>query len=318
MIVWANQLPKKITMIDPRIKFRHIQCLVEIVRQGSLKGAAASLNLTQPAVSRTLKELEHLLDARLLLRDRGGVVLTPQGDVFWHYAQTALAALQQGLDGVDQGRVAGHRLAAVGALPSVAAHLMPQVALHLATSMPDIRLRIVEGAHADLVDRLRTGQLDMVIGRIGPVETMQGLSFTQLYSEQVDFVVRPDHPLMQGGQVQDIADWPVILPPRDSAIYPLVEAFLLAAGIGEVANKIETVSGAFAHVFTPASDAIWIISHGVAAPALADGRLQRLPFDTSPTVGPIGVMTRAGQSEAPEVADILVAVQAVLAARDTG
>ena len=79
------------------------------------------MSLTQPAVSRTLKELEETLGATLLERDRGGVTLTPQGEVFWHFAQTSLAALQQGLDGVDQMMRGGRTVVAVGALPSVAA-----------------------------------------------------------------------------------------------------------------------------------------------------------------------------------------------------
>ncbi|ASM74166.1 MULTISPECIES: pca operon transcription factor PcaQ [Roseobacteraceae] len=302
-------------MIDPRIKFRHIQCFVEIVRQGSLKRASERLNLTQPAVSRTLKDLEETLDAALLERDRGGVTLTPQGEVFWHFAQTSLAALQQGLNGVDQMTRGGRTVVAVGALPSVAASLMPQVVAHLATSSPNMQLHIVEGAHGDLVGRLRAGALDMVIGRLGAVDTMQGLSFTQLYTEVVDMVVRPDHPLLSAPRLTALHNWPVIYPPRDSAIYALVESFMLANGIGDLPDKLETVSGAFAHVYTPASDAVWIISHGVVAPALEAGRLVRLPFDTSPTRGPIGVMTRAGQATDAATGTMLLATRKVLADR---
>ncbi|UOA25830.1 pca operon transcription factor PcaQ [Pseudosulfitobacter sp. DSM 107133] len=303
-------------MIDLRIKFRHIQCFVEIVRQGSLKGASERLHLTQPAVSRTLKELEETLGATLLERDRGGVTLTPQGEVFWHFAQTSMAALQQGLDGVDQMVRGGRTVAAVGALPSVAASLMPQVVAHLQTAAPNMQMHIVEGAHGDLVGRLRAGALDMVIGRLGAVETMQGLSFTQLYTEVVDMVVRPDHPLLHAPRLASLRDWPVIYPPRDSAIYGLVESFMLANGIGDLPDKLETVSGAFAHVYTPASDAVWIISHGVVAPALAAGRLARLPFDTGPTRGPIGVMTRAGQTASAASDTVMLAIRKVLADRD--
>ena len=57
-------------MIDRRIKFRHIQCFVEICRAGSFKRAAAALLLTQPAISKTPKELEELLGHRLLDRRR--------------------------------------------------------------------------------------------------------------------------------------------------------------------------------------------------------------------------------------------------------
>lgn len=89
-------------MIDRRIKFRHIQCFAEIVRHNSLKSAAQHLHLTQPAISKTLKELEEVVGSDLLVRNRGGVSLTKQGEVFLHFAQMSLAALQQGLNGVAQ------------------------------------------------------------------------------------------------------------------------------------------------------------------------------------------------------------------------
>ena len=79
-------------MIDRRIKFRHIQCFVEIVRQKSMKRAAERLYLTQPAISKTLKELEDILGAAMLTRSRAGVALTRQGEVFLHFAEMSLAS----------------------------------------------------------------------------------------------------------------------------------------------------------------------------------------------------------------------------------
>ena len=87
-------------MIDRRIKFRHIQCFVEINRHQSMKKAAERLFITQSAISKTLKELEQIIEAVLLIRNRGGVTLTKEGEVFLHFAEVSLAALQQGMDGL--------------------------------------------------------------------------------------------------------------------------------------------------------------------------------------------------------------------------
>ena len=81
-------------MIDRRIKFRHIHCYVEICREQSLKGAAEKLFLTQPAISKTLKELEGIMGATLLTRNRAGVVLIRHGEVFLHFAEMSLVSLQ--------------------------------------------------------------------------------------------------------------------------------------------------------------------------------------------------------------------------------
>ncbi|WP_282153399.1 pca operon transcription factor PcaQ [Ruegeria atlantica] len=299
-------------MIDRRIKFRHIQSFIEIARAKRLKHAAEKLHLTQPAISKTLKELEEIVDAPLMRRDRSGVELTKAGQVFLHFAQMSLASLQQGLDGVERtGRKEKEKLT-IGALPSVAAWLMPKVVKEFRELAPDAILQIIDGPHIYLVDRLRLGELDMVIGRLGRPKTMQGISFTQLYNEQVEFVVRPGHPLLKNPNLSRIGDWQVIYPPEGSAIRPLVDRFLIANGIGEIPNRLETVSGAFGRVYTRETDAIWIISRGVVANEIADGRLIRLPINTELTQGPVGLMTRPDVSENSIQQIFRIAVQNVI------
>jgi len=283
-------------MLDRRIKFRHIQCFVEIAGERSFKRAAEKLYLTQPAISKSVKELEQIIGARLMERSRSGVELTNQGEVFLHFAQMSLATLQQGLAGVEQEGSVARETITIGALPSVAAWLMPMVSTEFAGMAPSAILRIMDGPHAYLVERLRLGELDLVIGRMGRPESMQGVSFTQLYGEEVVVVVRPEHPLVGKSDItREIVDWPVIYPPEGAAIRPLVERWLIANGIGNISNRIETVSGAFGRARTRHSDAIWFISGGVVANDIADGQLVKLPINMSITQGPVGLMTRSDE-----------------------
>ena len=299
-------------MIDRRIKFRHIQCFVQICREQSLKVAAEKLFLTQPAISKTLKELEEIMGATLLVRNRSGVSLTRQGEVFLHFAEMSLAAIQQGLTGVEQVGAQGKTRLSVGALPSVAARLMPDVATEFAELAPQTSLRIMDGPHGYLVERLRLGDLDLVIGRLGQADTMQGISFTQLYEERVEFVVRAGHPLLSNPDVNRIGEWQVIYPPEGSAIRSLVDRFLIAHGVGEIEQRLETVSGAFGRVYTRRTDAVWIISAGVVANEIADGHLVALPFETSITRGPVGLMHRPDDILSPQAQVFSLAVSNVL------
>lgn len=302
--------------MDRRIKYRHIEAFVEIAREGSLKYAARKLFLTQPAISKTLKELEDILGTTLMHRNRGGVTLTKQGAVFLHFAQMSLASLQQGLNGLETADHALKERLNVGALPSVAATLMPEVVTEFSHLAPNGMLRVLDGPHDYLVDRLRLGALDLVIGRLGDPDTMQGLTFTQLYTEQVVFVVRAGHPLLASPDVQRIVDYPVISPPPAAAIAPTVERFLIAHGVGEFPNKIETVSGALGRAYTRHSDAVWIISGGVVANELADGLLVQLPFDTAMTRGPVGLTSRADGPDMRVQHVFRLAVQTVLDRND--
>ncbi|WP_116133317.1 pca operon transcription factor PcaQ [Tropicimonas sp. IMCC34043] len=303
-----------------RIKIRHLQALVEIVRQRSLKRAAERLYLTQPAISRSLAELEDIVGARLLERGRAGIALTPQGEHFHGFAQKSLSALELGIAGIEDAGREGALTLRVGALPSVAARLMPEIVVQSTIMAPELRLTIADGSHDHLTAQLRGGLLDVVIGRLGAPETMRGLSFTQLYLEDVAFVVRPGHPILEAPEFRRIVDWPVIYPPPWAAIRPFVERLFIAEGIPEPKRRIETVSGAFGRVHTRQSDAIWIITTGVIANELAEGRLIRLPIETGGTEGPVGLMTRASEPETPERQLFRLATDQALAVQypDTG
>lgn len=305
-------------MVDRRIKFRHIQCFVEICREQSLKNAAEKLFLTQPAISKTLKELEEILGATLLTRSRSGVALTRQGEVFLHFAEMSLAALQQGLSGVEQAGASGTTELSVGALPSVAARLMPAVATEFHELAPNTSLSIFDGPHGYLLERLRLGDIELVIGRLGRPDSMQGISFTHLYEERVEFVVRAGHPILSAPDLNRISEWQLLYPPEGSAIRPLVDRFLIAHGVGDIANRLETVSGAFGRVYTRHSDAIWIISAGVVANEIADGHLVALPFDTSITKGPVGLMCRPDEVQSPQAQVFSIALNNVLERLELG
>lgn len=157
------------------------------------------------------------------------------------------------------------------------------------------RIKIVTGENAVLLEQLRVGDLDLVVGRLAAPEKMTGFSFEHLYSEQVVFAARAGHPLLSGAQsaFAHLGDYPVLMPTRASIIRPFVEHFLIANGIPGLPNQIETVSDAFGRAFVRASDAIWIISAGVVASDIEDGTLAVLPIDTSETKGPVGLTMRA-------------------------
>lgn len=289
--------------MDRRIKLRHIEAFAEIARLESLKAAGEALGLTQPAISKILKELEDILGARLMRRGRGGVELSAAGHVFLKASEASLGALRQGFDGVSRLKKGGAGTLAVGAMPSVAARVLPLASLGFRSHEPETVLTVEDGPHAFLMDRLRAGALDIVVGRMGPPATMAGVSFTQLYSEQVAFVVRPGHALSGAKSLAALREYLVIYPSAQAAIRPLVDRMLIAAGVGELPARIESVSGDYGRGLTRASDAVWIISESVVAGDIESGVLERLPFDTGLTAGPVGVMTRA-EGDVPAGVDL--------------
>ncbi|MFW5654204.1 MAG: pca operon transcription factor PcaQ [Roseicyclus sp.] len=283
--------------MDRRIKFRHLDAFSAIARSGSLKTAAHQLNLTQPAISKTLRELEEITDCVLADRGRWGVRLTPEGEVFLQFAEQSTAALRHGLRSIrTTGAAAG--LLKVGALPSVAAHVLPRAANAFASENPDTLLEVHEGSHHDLTSRLRSGDLNLVVGRLGGPDTMVGLTFRQLYTEEVVVVARPDSPARSVRSFADLEGFRLIYPPRDSAIRPLVARLLIAQGVPLFSRRVESASASFGRAMTLSDPGtVWFISRGVVAEDMQDGRLVSLALKTDPTIGAVGIMTRADEPQ---------------------
>ncbi|KQY36070.1 pca operon transcription factor PcaQ [Rhizobium sp. Root483D2] len=282
-------------MIDARVKFRHLQTFVEVARQKSVMKAADLLHVSQPAVTKTIRELEEVLGVSVFERDGRGIKITRYGEAFLRHAGAALTALRQGLDSVSQERSGDGPPVRIGALPTVSTRIIPQAMANFLKEETGSRIKIVTGENAVLLEQLRVGDLDLVVGRLAAPEQMKGFSFEHLYSEQVVFAVRSGHPLLLAQQpvFDNLGVYPVLMPTRASIIRPFVERFLITNGIASLPNQIETVSDSFGRAFVRASDAIWIISAGVVAGDIEDGVLAALPIDTSETKGPVGLTMRA-------------------------
>ncbi|KQV30806.1 LysR family transcriptional regulator [Rhizobium sp. Root1203] len=281
-------------MIDSRVKFRHLQTFVEVARQKSVMKAAELLHVSQPAVTKTIRELEEVLGVEAFERDGRGIKITRYGEVFLRHAGAALTALRQGLDSVSQERFGDAPPIRIGALPTVSTRVMPRAMELFLREKTWSRIKIVTGENAVLLEQLRVGDLDLVVGRLAGPEKMAGFSFEHLYSEQVVFAVRAGHPLLttKDSLFTSLGDYTVLMPTRASIIRPFVESFLIANGVASLPNQIETVSDSFGRAFVRASDAVWIISTGVVATDIADGLLAVLPVDTSETKGPVGLTMR--------------------------
>ena len=284
-----------------RIRHRHLNCFLEAARSRKVSAAAYALNISQPAASKTLSELEAILDTKLFERGgRGGLRLTSTGTVFLRFAGASIAALKEGLDGIAQARMHEEPVLMIGALPGVAAHFMPAAVKDFRETHTTI-IRIITGPNTSMLNQLRLCELDLVVGRLARPKEMAGLSFIHLYSEELVFVVRPGHPLADGKLFNpaQLENMTLLMPTADGVMRPIVDRFLIAHGVGNLSNSIEARSPDFCRQYVLDSDAVWMISKGVVAHDLHDGVLSALQIDTSDTQGPVGLTLRADTHPSP-------------------
>ncbi|MEP7239396.1 MAG: pca operon transcription factor PcaQ [Devosia sp.] len=301
-------------MLNSRVKLRHLNCFLETARLGGVARAGSALGMTQPAVSKALAELEQILGVSLFDRSRRALVLTDAGEIFTRYAQAGLATLQQGLDSLEAARV-GTSVVALGALPTVAAGVVPRALRQFSQHPLACRTVVESGPSRYLLGLLRTAAIDFVVGRLARPEAMDGLSFEQLYAEHLVLAVRPRHPLAEAGRVtlRQVADFQLLMPPRDAIIRSEIDTLLISGGVGRLSAEIETVSNSLGRAYALGSDAVWVISEGVVAADLAAGQLARLDVDMRATLGPIGITTRADVQLAPPALQLLECIRAASA-----
>jgi LysR family transcriptional regulator, pca operon transcriptional activator len=282
--------------MDPRIKFRHLLTFIEVARQKSVGKAADALSITQPAVTRTIGELEDYLGVDLFEKDGRGIRITRFGEVFVRHAGESIAAVRRGVDEISQAQSRTGPPLRIGALPTASASFMPAAVSEFLQAGTGSLVTIVSGENRWLLDALRLGELDLVVGRLAAPERMTGLHFEPVYSEEVVLAVREGHPLQTRGNfsLAELANYTVLMPTRGSVIRPLVDRLLMTHGIGEISNMVETVSDSFGQAFMERHDAVWIISRGVIAHEIKAGRIVALDVDTSETRGAVGLTTRAG------------------------
>ncbi|HEU5016841.1 MAG TPA: LysR substrate-binding domain-containing protein, partial [Pseudolabrys sp.] len=255
---------------------------------------ADALAITQPALSKTLRELEDALGVKLFERGRRGMVLTRFGEIFLQHAAGSIASLRHGVDSIDVARSAGEHAVAIGALPNVAAGLVAQAVRLFKKNGVGTSVRVVSGGNSRLLDQLRLGELELVVGRLAKSEHMTGLTFDHLYSEPLSIVVRRGHVLATAKRfsLPMLSGHPWLLPDEGTIIRQEIDRFLLAEHVSASADVIETTSTAFGHAYVAASDAVWFVPRGVAGAEIKRGTLVVLPTPAGAMEGPVGITTR--------------------------
>ena len=309
--------PKRGQPADPaadvlkHLKLRHLSCALDVARLGSVKDAADALCVTESAVSKTLRELEEHLGLRLFERSAKGMLPTQAGRQFLNYAHSALNTLQAGVT-LASGRSSGQISIRIGAMAVVSATFLPEVVYRFLPSAGDCRVEIASGSGELLLQRLRAGDIDLVLGRCPPLDTMSGLDFDQLYSDRHIFVVRSGHALagVRSFAPARIASYPIVMPPRQSLFWEEIHHLFLTRGVKPRAAQVEVLDLQFCRTFTLKSDAVWIASERVVTSDLYAGLLTRLPIDSPRLEVPVGIITRRAGVLEPQVKRLIDLIRA--------
>ncbi len=283
-----------------RLKVRQLVTLVAIADAGSLRRTAAAMAVSQPALSKSLGDIERSVGRVLFMRTRQGLVPNAHGVAMIDHARRLLRdvdALAATLDAVDSG--AGGRLR-LGVNPYVSSDWLCDVAKRLLEASPPIALQVSESATDGLLEAMRHRQLDCVIGRITPANAGEDLAWRPVFDQTLRIVVRAKHPLLRHGSRLTLAhlvgqQW--LMPPASTPTRQLLDRIFLEAGLPVPVTRLETYSLPIIERFVGDGDMLAAVPDDIVRQLERRGRFQALPFRW--VMPPICLAWLAGEGSSP-------------------
>jgi DNA-binding transcriptional LysR family regulator len=176
------------------VELRHLRYFAAVAAHGSFNRAAHSLHLTQPALSRQVKDLEDELGVRLLDRGKNAITLTDAGELFYEDARDLLARADQAIQ-----RVRGEcrtEVLRVGYAPSLTAGVMPAALEKFQAATPRVRIELADLSSREMVDLAKAGRLDLVIAPEPSVtEAVPEFQWSEFRRISLVLVMPENHPL---------------------------------------------------------------------------------------------------------------------------
>lgn len=279
--------------LQQRLKFRHLRVIDAIVTHESILQAAKALGLSQPALTKSLQEIEEIVGARLFDRHARGADPTPFGQTVAASARRLLAEIGRledeldALDGGDGGPVV------VGALPVAAAGVLPGALARLKIARPDIEVRVIQGRTEELISLLTLREIDLIIGQLYAMPQDDGLIRTPFYSEPISVLARADHPIFAGdGDVKAaLGEYSLILPTVSQRVGQEIDVLLAEMGV-KPHQPLRSSSAAMIREILYATDSVAVMPHMLLAGDLLRGVMRLLPLADVSRPRPAGLIRR--------------------------
>ncbi|AWK86784.1 LysR family transcriptional regulator [Azospirillum thermophilum] len=210
-----------------------LRSYLTVVESGSFQAAARRLNLTQPAVSLQIRELESRLGVRLLDREGRQAVPTPAGQTLLTRARRILAEIDSALEAMERHRTGSLGRLRLGSGTSVATHLLPAALKRLRERFPGLEITVSTGTAGEIVRRLLDNDFDLAVVTL-PV-TEDGLEIEPLRDQPAVAILPADLPgaagLPERVSPADLARFPLILDQRPSRLGQLTAAWFESGGV---------------------------------------------------------------------------------------
>ncbi|WP_331068312.1 LysR family transcriptional regulator [Steroidobacter sp.] len=281
--------------ISAKVTHRHLRALLAVERHQTETAAAVELDVSQPSVTQTLRELERIVEAELFLRTARGMLLTRAGEVMVRRTKLMFHEWQLARDDIAAhlGKITGSIV--VGALPLASTLLVPRAVARLKEEYPDLLVTLLEGTYESLLEDLRCGDVDVLVGVLRYPVPCSDIVQEKLFEDLLSVVCRKGHPLASARSLRlaDVIDAEWVLPYKAAPSRKAFEQVMRAVGLPVPKNAIESNALVALRGLLMESDRLSILSRNQIHYEELHGMLSVLPIDMRGSERPIGITTRA-------------------------
>ena len=279
----------------------------------SVTSAAVRLGVSQPAVNRSLRNLEQRLGLRLFDRTAQGMIPTQAGETVIRRAKLALVEINQGMEEIAN--IGGEALGrvSIGVLPLSRVYLVPTAVTRLMKDFPAADIVIVDGIFDQLLTDLCDGDIDLVVGTLRDPPPVDGIQSEKLFEDGMVIAARSGHPIFANDPIkfEHLKGLEWILPHTGVPLRSQFDALLAENGIVPPGHPIETGSISVSRTIAMGSDRLVVASKSQIHHEESYGLLKPLDIATNVPKRPIGVVTRRDYVPTPVVAALLEHLRAV-------
>jgi len=294
-----------------KLKLRQLALLAELDASGSLHKAADRLGMSQPAATRLVHELEELMGASLFERTSRGMAPTDLGRLLIRHASMVLAGIDHVYQEAMALRSGNAGMLRAGLFPGAPPKLLAAAITELKRATPQMDVQLVDGPNAELLDALREGRLDLVLGRAPAGPGAEAFAFELLFSESFSVVCAASEPrpVSPQGGLGAMVDHPWVLPPPGSALRSNLDVQFLSQCGRLPPDLIETVSIRTSVALVEGGGRLAVMPSLMAREYQASGQLRILIPRLSNLAGPIGIISRAGEGQSSQALRLVEALR---------
>ncbi|MCY3815753.1 MAG: LysR substrate-binding domain-containing protein [Gammaproteobacteria bacterium] len=296
-----------------RLKLKQLRLLVAVGEFGSIQHAARELQISQPAATKLIQDLELDFEVQLFRRTNRGVIPTDYGEALIRHGKLIMGQVSNAAQELDDLTEGSSGRVVVGTLIAAAPILLPRAIRKTIAERPNVAIKVVEGTNDALMPALYSGEIDMIVGRLPAFRARPELVQEKLLDARVVAVVGKRHPLAGRKSVTftQIRPFGWILPPPETTLRRQIDQYFVSKGQYVPPRALESVSYLANRSLLQELDLVGLMPEHVVAQDVNSGLLVELDWSVPFGKGPVGISYRGPDSLSPAAFEFLKALHEV-------